>query len=305
MNKNMLNHYLISLILLFGVNASIGADDDSTQGAEEYSQPMPQAARIDALVQQLTNKQQSHQIQTLEAGDDSFLALYNKAITRDTIGCVILLPADNEHPDWPHTISPIRNQLPNYSWCTLSIELPDITNRAQAVTSEAPSDDNEDAAELILKDQDIINARIQASIDFAKSNNAQSIVLLGEKTGASYALNFLADNPNAAQALVMIDIKAPEEASEYLIAQRLINLNSPVLDYYSPLNMGSFNLWRKQAMNQNTNNSRYFPIESNNDTLNESNQQQLVQRVRGFLKQNTAQINQRKTLSAFSKGLFY
>lgn len=305
MNKYNLCYHLFSLTLLFFLGTSVAADSDQTSDTANYVQPKPQAERIEALRQQLLKRGLGQQIQTLEASDESFLALYQAAVSRDTIGCVILLPADNEHPDWPHTIAPLRNGLPEYGWCTLSIELPDIIKRAQAVSSDSDNSAPAETTGLVLKEQATIFARIQASIDFAKQNNAQSIVLVGDKTGASYALNFLAQTANAANALVMIDIETPAGSSDYELAQQLKSISVPVLDFYSPIRSKNFALWRKQASNQNPQAAPYQAIESSLADIDDTNQQQLVQRVRGFLKQNTAQIEQRKSLPQVTKGLFY
>lgn len=280
----------------------------SPQAADqEYILPKPQASRIEYLKSSLALRQLDHQIQTLEANGESFLTLYNPSLTSSTQGCVILLHSDNEHPDWPDAIAPLRNALPEYSWCTLAIEVPDIIKRAAPVqTISTDNTNNQDSLEL--PDQANTFARIEAAMDRARTDGVAQFVLLGYKTGASYALAFLANNPESSEALVLVDIESPTSMSDYANAQQIRQITKPTLDYYVN-NNGSerFATWRKQAANQRPEGGiDYIQLDAIPDRVTGKNSKQLlIQRVRGFLKQNTTQITQQKQLPNIKKGLFY
>ncbi|MGB0782945.1 MAG: DUF3530 family protein [Marinomonas sp.] len=273
----------------------------------EYVVPKPQLSRIDALKSSLTLRHLDHQIQTLDANGETFLTLYSPSLTSSTQGCVILLHSDNEHPDWPDAIAPLRAALPKYSWCTLSIEVPDIIKRASPVQVSL-EDAATETSPIELPNQTLVFARIQAAIEKAKTEGVEQFAFLGYKTGASYALAFLASNASAGSALALIDIEPTPNLSEYETAQLIRQITQPVLDYYVN-NVGSeqFAMWRKQAANQRAEKKGdYIQLDSIPDRVTGKNGKQLlIQRVRGFLKQNTRQINQRSTLPSAKKGLFY
>lgn len=272
-------------------------------------QPNPEKSRIEALEDTLKQNHLAHQINTLQAAGSSFLTLYRNALSGDTQGCAILLQSDNEHPNWPTVISPLRNTLPKYSWCTLSIELPDITKRAEAVKTTPVIANNADNT-IELPNQDMVFARIQAAIeDLKNKGNDKQIILIGYGTGASYALHFLAQNKTLGDALILIDIIAPDTIPDYNLAQDLSLIEQPVLDYYlndSPQSL-RFATWRKQASNQKKGDTGVFTQLAATDIANSPTEdtQQVIQRVRGFLKQNTTQVEQLKPLPEYKKGLFY
>ncbi|WP_421855653.1 DUF3530 family protein [Marinomonas sp.] len=277
------------------------------ESTKEYIIPKPQASRIDALKTSLTIRRLDHQIQTLEADGEPFLALYRPSLTSSTQGCVVMLHSDNEHPDWPDAIAPLRNAMPEHSWCTLSIEVPDIIKRAEPVKITTATTENAQSAKE-LPSQTMVFARIQAAINYAKTQNVEQFTFLGYGTGASYALGFLAANKNSGEALILIDIESPPNIPDYEIAQQIRQIAQPILDYYVD-NTGNdqFAIWRKQAAIQRTDKIGDFTqLDALPDrVIGKNSKQLLTQRVRGFLKQNTSQINQQKSLPSVKKGLFY
>lgn len=273
---------------------------------QEHVVPRPQQSRIDALQASLITRRLNHEIQRLDANGESFLTLYRPSVTESTQGCVILLHADNEHPDWPDVTAPLRNALPEHSWCTLSIELPDIIQRGAPVKISSSEEERDQQTDNLPNQVDVF-ARIEASIEQARSQNIETFAFLGYKTGAGYALSFLADNQATGAALILIDIEPPNGISHYDLAQKIRQIPQPILDYSILNRPGSdqFALWRKQAANQRAQRGGDFiQINATLDRARDNNQL-LVQRVRGFLKQNTAQMTQRKSHPSIEKGLFY
>lgn len=269
--------------------------------------PMPQMTRIQALEDNLRQNQLSHQINILQASGSPFLTLYRRSLTSDSEGCAILLHSDNEHPDWPTAIAPLRNNLPKYSWCTISIEIPDIVKLAEPV--QATPANTPPPATLTLPNQALVFARIQAAITDVQKKNYQNVVLIGYGTGAAYAMHFLAQNKTSGEALVLIDIQAPLSIDEYNLAQDLSLIEHPIFDYYydRDANAHRFAVWRKQAANQRKGDTgalvQLDAIEESKGVID--GKMLLVQRVRGFLKQYTTQVDQRKKLPVYKKGLFY
>ncbi|MDP5057008.1 MAG: alpha/beta hydrolase family protein [Marinomonas hwangdonensis] len=314
---------ILSLLVCFGLSTTLLAEEPQAtpntatttepptntvaENNQDYVIPRPQSARIEALKSSLERRRLSHEIQNLEANGTDFLVLNKASMTDSTQGCVILLHADNEHPDWPDAIAPLRNALPEFSWCTLSMEVPDIIKRGEPIKLATQEEDAQPADSL--PNQDEVFARIQATIAQARSENIEQFVLLGYKTGAGYALSFLQQNQTAGMALVLIDIEPTIGISHYDLAQKIRQVAQPTLDYAVQNQAADiqFAAWRKQAANQRTQkNGEYIQLNATPDRVNGNDSKPLlIQRVRGFLKQHTSQITQRKSLPSVNKGLFY
>ncbi|VUD40370.1 hypothetical protein TDB9533_00156 [Thalassocella blandensis] len=57
------------------------------------------------------------------------LALWRPETSGNPFGAVLILHDDGHHPDWPATINPVRNNLPQFGWATLSVSMPDTENK--------------------------------------------------------------------------------------------------------------------------------------------------------------------------------
>jgi len=129
----------------------------------------------------------------LTAGQQDFFALYTPAVGKLQRGGVILLHGLGAHPDWPDVISPLRKNLPDTGWSTLSIQLPIRPNEA----------DFADYPPLFPE----ANVRISAAIRYLQKQGLRNIVLVGHSLGAAMGAYFLAQkapDSEAVQAFVGI-----------------------------------------------------------------------------------------------------
>lgn len=190
-------------------------------------------------------------LQQLQAGDESFLALWKPANSDDPQGAVIFVPGAGESADWPDTIGPLRRKFPNVGWSTLSLSLPDVQDEAlmpreadtpaaadakaeaskdapaDAATTEAASAEAQAAADTAKAAADAerakaqaerMFARIDSAISFAQQNKARSIVLLGHSSGAYWAARYLSERqPASVQKFVMIAAREPVNAEPLLL----------------------------------------------------------------------------------------
>ncbi len=115
---------------------------------------------------------------TLTAEDVAFLALYAEPMTEQAKGAVILLHGIGVHPAWPDVIEPLRMELPDYGWHTLSLQMPVLGNEAA----------DKDYAPLFPE----VPARIQAGVNFLKSKGIRNIVLAGHSLGSTMGSYYLA-----------------------------------------------------------------------------------------------------------------
>ncbi|ADZ90298.1 alpha/beta hydrolase family protein [Marinomonas mediterranea] len=322
MKKKVL-YLLISALSISALPSFVlAADDDATpetptSSKGEYVKPTPQQTRIKGLILRL-QPNYSHEIETIDDGTEDFLGLFNESGTGDPQGCVLFLHEDHAHPDWPQVISPLRRNLPSHSWCTLSIEVPDIAGRATPTTvpsndSDSDSDNSSptpptDGGVTLTNEQKVFD-RIDAALALIREKGYQNAAYLGHRSGAAYALKYVADRGIAGQALILVDIKTVPPASEYQLSQSIESLRIPVLDYYFDRLPSDhrFAQWRQQASNKRRNSSDAFvQIDALPDArFGNSADKRLEQRVWGFLKQNTTQSSQNKELPEFKKGLFY
>ena len=120
----------------------------------------------------------------LNADGVQFLALYAEATTDKAKGAIILLHGIGVHPAWPDVIEPLRTQLPDLGWHTLSLQMPIL--KSEATDADYPP--------LFPE----VPSRIQAGVDYLKSKGVHNIVLSGHSTGATMALYYVATKKDPA-----------------------------------------------------------------------------------------------------------
>jgi pimeloyl-ACP methyl ester carboxylesterase len=196
-----------------------------------------------ALERQLPQQEQ----QTLQAGNDSFLALWKPANSTDPTGAVVIVPGAGESADWPVAVGPVRQKLPDANWQSLSLSLPDLSSDAPVAravkTPSAPVAADSKATPPVAKtveqataaenpdsaaaadspqaqadaDAERIFARIDAGIAFAQQHKARSIVLMGHGTGAYWAARYLKERQQPhVQRLLMVAPVTPTDARQSL-----------------------------------------------------------------------------------------
>ncbi|HWT69769.1 MAG TPA: alpha/beta hydrolase family protein [Pseudomonas sp.] len=319
----------LSLILpwAFSVEAADPAPavtpDATEMPAEEKPverQPLPERSQEEAAA--LERKIPAQEQQQLQAGNDTFLALWKPANTPDPKGAVIIIPGAGETADWPQAIAPLRRNLPNAQWSSLSITLPDLQSDAIAPrvveappapkTPDTTSKDSTTAApieqvaggeadvadkpvaetseEQTRADAERIFTRIDAAIAFAEQQNARSIVVLGHGTGAYWAARYLSEKqPSQVERFVMVAAQTPVQATPKLV-ELAPTLKLPTADIYymdKPLDRTAA-LDRLQA-SKRLKSSAFSQISLKalpGDT--KAQQEQLVRRVRGWLNPQNA-----------------
>jgi len=138
---------LLSFLLLCALTAPTWAEeptesdtDTPPTSAEDNPPterpPLPERSQQDnqALQRQLPLTEQ----QPLQAGAETFLALWLPANSAAPKGAVILLPGDLESADWPQAIGPLRRKLPDDGWHSLSLSLPDPASDAPPLRRDEP-----------------------------------------------------------------------------------------------------------------------------------------------------------------------
>lgn len=312
----------LCLSLLLPCAFSVAAAETAPAAAEESvgekpleRQPLLERSQEEAAA--LERKLPAQEQQQLQAGNDTFLALWKPANTAEPKGAVIIVPGAGETADWPQTIGPMRRQLPDAKWSSLSITLPDMQSDVIAprvvevpATIKAPDVGSKDSttaapieqaaggeAEIVDKavaetgedqskaDAERIFARIDAAIAYAEQQSVRSIVLLGHGTGAYWAARFLNERqPPQVEKFAMIAAQTPAAARPPLV-ELTPTLKLPTVDIFykdKPLDR-SLALERLQAS------KRLKAVAYSQVSLKalpgdaKAEQEQLVRRVRGWL----------------------
>ena len=156
----------------------------------------------------------------LEADGQSFLAIYLEA--EEPLGTVVLAHGRGFHPDWETVINPLRVGLAEAGWNTLSIQMPVLEKSAKYF----------DYVEIF----DSAGPRLEAAINFAKTQEARKTVLLAHSCGSHMAQRWIKNNPSTAlasfDAYVGIGMGATDYKQAMVEPFQLDKMPMPVLDLY-------------------------------------------------------------------------
>jgi hypothetical protein len=257
--------------------------------------------------------------QQLQAGDESFLALWKPANVDQPKGTVIIIPGADESADWPNAVGPLRRKLPDVAWSSLSLSMPDAYDDGVFARSAdtppagdsaaADKDKAKDAtkapdpaasaeadaaaaaeqaaaqAERAKANAEKIFARIDSAVAYAQQNKARTIVLLGHGTGAYWAARYMSERPSpAVQRLVMVTAVDTGKETPSLL-DVLPTLKVPTADFVNK----DRSVPRQQAQDRldaskREKNARFTQVALNAIPGNAAMEQdQLFRRVRGWL----------------------
>lgn len=156
----------------------------------------------------------------LKVGKNKILALYTENNTEKALGAAIILHGTGAHPNWDQVVRPLRSQLPEHGWSTLSIQLPVLANNASY----------QDYIPLFKE----VAPRIKAAVAFLKSKGIRNIVIVAHSLGSSMAAYYLASKPDAAiRAFVAVGASGEivkKDKVGYLTSLKTIKV--PVLDIF-------------------------------------------------------------------------
>ena len=155
----------------------------------------------------------------LEAGGQKFLAIFTEDQSGEAKGGVIILHGIGVHPNWQDVIYPLRTELPNHGWATLSIQMPILANEAEL----------KDYIPLMKE----AAPRIQAAEAFLKSKNIEPVVLVGHSLGAMMGINALAEqSATQLRGFAAIGMGGSDLDAQLNTTAHLAKLKLPMLDLY-------------------------------------------------------------------------
>jgi pimeloyl-ACP methyl ester carboxylesterase len=210
----------------------------------------------------------------LDAAGTQFLGIFTEASDGATGKAVIVLHGIGVHADWQDVINPLRSELPEHGWSSLSIQLPVLAN-------EAPL---KDYAPLF----DEVAPRIDAAIKFLRERGDRTIVVVAHSLGASMAATYLASGSGKGVAgFVAIGMNVIELDDKMNSALALEKIRIPVLDLYGSRDLdgvlASTRAREKAARKAGNGNFRQVEVEGA-DHFFVGLDEDLVRRVYGWLK---------------------
>ena len=308
----------LSLILPFALPVLAADTKPQVEPEPAVRAPLPERSLEDAAA--LERQLPQHEQQQLQAPNDSFLARWKPANSSAPEGAVIIIPGAGETADWPLTVSPLRNKLPDANWASLSLSLPDMQSEAsqpreaepekppaaiatdssskaatttakpieQAASDGTESTESEAAQtgqDLDKADAERIFARIDAAIAFAQHQNMRTVVLLGHGSGAYWASRYISTkHPAQIQKLIMVSARKPVLAEPDL-SQLTPALNVALLDiFYKDQPLAREAALQRLQASKRANGSNFKQVGLFATPGNrDGEQEQLFRRVRGWL----------------------
>lgn len=164
---------------------------------------------------------------TLTAGSVEFIGLINDDTPMKAKGTVILLHGMGAHPNMAQVIQPLRSNLTEHGWVTLSIQLPVLANDAK----------RSDYMPLVKE----AAPRIAAALSYIDSKHPKPFIIVGHSLGALMATSFLANEKNnVSNAIVAIGLPTfKTELTEASTPDLLKKIDIPLLDIYGSQDLPS------------------------------------------------------------------
>jgi pimeloyl-ACP methyl ester carboxylesterase len=154
------------------------------------------------------------------------------------------------HPDWPEIINPLRSDLPDHGWSTLSVQMPILANDAAL----------EDYTPLF----DEVAPRIEAAVRFLREKGNPTIVLIGHSLGASMAASYLSGKgQQEIQGFIAIGLSVTAANDKMNSALALEKIQIPVLDLYGSRDLAGVlrSVKARQKAARKAGNSNYQQLE--------------------------------------------
>ena len=223
------------------------------------TEPTPDLSRLQELVK---NSSPETEVIWLESSDDRTIGLFHPQSQPEALGGIILFPSEGTHADWPDYAHPLRLQLSDQGWNTLSLQLPtpptllppkrtlpvlqlvkqSRSNGEEGAKAAAPTtvipvpslpDTTTDTA-LIRPYPERIQGLANTALNTLIQRGAERIVVIGVGSGAVWASQFARDNQETVNSLglVIINPATPSVDRAPVLSELIPALNVPVVDIY-------------------------------------------------------------------------
>ncbi len=169
------------------------------------------------LMDQIVDAIMDGDAEMLTADGHEFLTIYTEA--DEPKGAVLVMHGRGFHPDWADAINPLRVELVDHGWNTLSIQLPVLDKTAKFYDYIPVFDE--------------ATPRIDAAIDFLQQQGNKKIIIIAHSCGAHMAMQYIRNKGESLfDAFVGIGMGATDYKQPMLKPFPLDTMKKPVLDVY-------------------------------------------------------------------------
>ncbi len=153
----------------------------------------------------------------LEADGREFLSIYTEAENSEV--AVLILHGRGFHPDWADTVNPLRVDLAERGYSTLSLQMPVLGKDAKYY----------DYVPIFQ----YAHSRIEAGIRFMRGNDHRKVVLLAHSCGVHMAMDWIrTKSDRSIDAFIGLGMGATDFNQPMHQAFPLERIHVPVLDLY-------------------------------------------------------------------------
>ncbi len=153
----------------------------------------------------------------LPANGREFLSIYTEA--DDSRAAIVILHGRGFHPDWADTVNPLRVDLVEHGYSTLSLQMPVLEKDAKYY----------DYVPILHH----AHARIEAGIKFLREQGHKKVVLLAHSCGVHMAMDWIrARNDSSIDAYVGLGMGATDFRQPMHQTFPLDRMHIPILDLY-------------------------------------------------------------------------
>jgi len=157
------------------------------------------------------------EVEMLSTGDHEFLSIYTEA--ESATRALLIIHGRGFHPDWVDTVQPLRVELVEYGWNTLSIQMPVLGKEAKYYDY------------VPIFDEAI--PRIEAGLQYLRAQGNTNIVLIAHSCGVHMTMHYLKQHgDDQLSAYVGIGMGATDYRQPMLEPFPLKTISVPVLDIY-------------------------------------------------------------------------
>ena len=198
-------------LLLAGVLAALAAAPRIAA-----AQDLERERRLEAeIVDMIIDGEPVH----LDADGHPFLALHTEAADGGSDRAVLVMHGRGFHPDWPEVAAPLRAELPEHGWETLSLQMP-VLGKTATYYDYVP----------------IFAAafpRIRAGIEYLRERGADTVVLAAHSCSAHMAMAFVRHHGDARfDGFIGIGMGATDIGQPMREPFPLAEMAVPVLDLF-------------------------------------------------------------------------
>jgi hypothetical protein len=209
MTNTSLSHHIWVILFLLGLSQIAWANSDR--------------AREQRLTDQMVEAILDGDPITLGTHPHAFSGIYTTADSAR--GSVLILHGRGIHPDWPDLISPLRIDLVDHGWNTLSIQLPVLAKPAKY----------NDYVPIFPE----VIPRIEAALTYLRQHASGPIVIVAHSCGTHMLQHWIHQRGSAATARFAGYVGIGMGATDYRQPMQepfvLAKIPTPILDIYAEL----------------------------------------------------------------------